>query len=85
MYKVGLISQMNAESKKGGKDMGLLNHSHTFRMAIIPFVALVIAHVVTTSAFASKGVFSMVKMIQETARIAIELPGFAGTFVLPEA
>ena len=65
--------------------MGLLNHSHSFRMAIIPFVALVIAPVVTASAFASNGEFSMVEMNQDTARIDIELPGFAGTFVLPEA
>ena len=65
--------------------MGLLNNNHSFRMDIIPFVALVIAPVVTASAFASNGEFSMVEMIQETARIDIELPGFAGTFVLPEA
>jgi hypothetical protein len=54
-------------------------------MVIIPFLALMIIPVVTASTFASNGEFSMVEMNQDTARIDIELPGFAGTFVLPEA
>ena len=65
--------------------MGLLNNSHSYRMVIIPFLALMIIPVVTASTFASNGEFSMVEMNQDTARIDIELPGFAGTFVLPEA